>query len=342
MQYFDDHDVERLLDYPRLIEAMRTAHRNGTMPQTRFSVASDAEAPENTFVTQFAWEAGQAIAVKLDSLFPGNATLTPPLPSVQGVTLLFDGRIGIPQASFTGSKLTLYKTAADSALAADFLSRKDAQTLLMVGAGALAPHLIAAMRSVRPSINKILVWNRHMERAEQLVEKLTHEGCSAFVAPKLDEAVGQADIISCATMVRAPLIQGAFLKSGCHIDLVGAYTPQMREADDVTIRRAGRLFVDGPIIAKAQAMSSSRWLLVFCAVIKLSLICLISARGDTLAAKEKMKSPSIKMPAVGILICSRSDICLIVHDNMSLDEAVDQWWENNQNLIERWSVMASE
>jgi ornithine cyclodeaminase len=138
--------------------------------------------------------------------------------------------------------LTYWKTAADSALAADYLARRDAKTLLMVGAGAMAPFLIRAHQSVRPKLERTLIWNRSREKAADLAAGWG--GTPGLeVVDALEEAVERADIICCATASRSPLIAGNWLKPGVHLDLVGGFTPEMREVDDEAIRRAS-IFVD--------------------------------------------------------------------------------------------------
>ena len=112
----------------------------------------------------------------------------------------------------------------------------------MVGAGALAPHLIEAHAAVRP-IRRVLIWNHRTERAEALAQELSGGALAASAVPDLQTAVGEADIISCATLSQTPLVQGAWLKPGQHLDLVGGFTPLMREADDEAVRRA-QVFVD--------------------------------------------------------------------------------------------------
>lgn len=196
------------------------------------------------FVSLVAWAPSQAIAVKLVGVFPQNPFRRDPQPSVQGIVALFSGETGAPLLVADGAALTFRKTAADSALGADYLARSDAQVLLVVGAGGLAPHVIAAHRAVRPGIKQILVWNRHYERAQALVAGQRLVGASIEAVRDLDAALPQADIISCVTMATEPLVKGALLKPGAHVDLIGAYRPEMREADDDVARRAGRIFVD--------------------------------------------------------------------------------------------------
>lgn len=236
-------DVHRLLDYPSLVAALRAAHAAGAKPPSRSMVMDGPPGEDDKFVSLVAWAAGETIAVKLVGVFPRNLALTPPEPSVQGLVALFDGRTGAPRLVCDGAALTFRKTAADSALGASFLARPDAETLLVVGAGGLAPHVAMAHAAVRPSLRRVLIWNRTPARAEETARGLDIAGAAVAVAPDLDAAVAQADIISCVTMATAPLVRGAVLKPGAHVDLVGAYLPAMREADDDVARRA-RVFVD--------------------------------------------------------------------------------------------------
>jgi ornithine cyclodeaminase len=113
----------------------------------------------------------------------------------------------------------------------------------MVGAGAMAPWLIRAHRFARPSIDRVLVWNRTPERAEELSTRLRAEGIRAEAASDLEAAVRQAQVVTSATRTRVPLIHGAWLQDGSHLDLVGGFTPETREANDEAARRA-RIFVD--------------------------------------------------------------------------------------------------
>ena len=184
-----------------------------------------------------AWQPGDSLGVKLVTVFPENPSARG-IPSVQAVYVLFDGTTGTPLAIMDGTELTYRKTSADSALGSRFLSRPDSHTLLMVGAGGLAPHLIAAHREVRPSLERVLIWNRTRSKAEDLAAAL-----GAEVVDDLQEAISVADIISTATMAPEPLISGELLSPGTHLDLVGAFLPHMREVDNEVIRRA-TIFVD--------------------------------------------------------------------------------------------------
>lgn len=243
MNFIGAGDVHRLLDYAELVEALRLAHRSGSIPRTQATVMGEPPNEANKFVSLVAWAPKDVIAVKLVGVFPSNLSLTPPEPSVQGLVCLFSAATGRPLLVCDGAALTFRKTAADSALGADCLARRDAEVLLVVGAGGLAPHVVMAHRSVRPRIRRVLIWNRTPARAEALAVGLAGSVTEVRAVTDLDWAVGQADIISCITMATDPLVRGALLQPGTHVDLIGAYLPEMREADDEVMRR-GRLFVD--------------------------------------------------------------------------------------------------
>jgi ornithine cyclodeaminase/alanine dehydrogenase-like protein (mu-crystallin family) len=243
MKLIDADTANRLLDYPSLVEALRQAHRHGTQPKSVVTVLGEPPDEVNKFVSLVAWAPGDVIAVKLVGVFPGNATLRPPQPSVQGLVCVFDAGTGTPLLAADGAALTFRKTAADSALGVDLLARRDARTLLVVGAGGLAPHVAMAHTSQRPGIDRILIWNRNAGRAQALADTLHLPGVTLEAVEDLDEALPQADIVSCVTMSEAPLVKGALLKPGTHVDLIGSYLPAMRECDDDTMRR-GQVFVD--------------------------------------------------------------------------------------------------
>ena len=175
-------------------------------------------------------------------MFSGNHRLG--LPAVQGQYLLQSGETGAALALMDGACLTHWRTAAASALAAGYLARADADHLLMVGAGTLAPALIAAHCSVRP-IRRVTIWNRRRDTAGKLAETLRGKGQEIMVAGELADAARQADIISCATLSGVPLVEGKWLKPGCHLDLVGAFNLSMRECDDEALARA-RVYIDTP------------------------------------------------------------------------------------------------
>jgi ornithine cyclodeaminase len=194
---------------------------------------------QNDWLLLPAWSFDRYFGIKLVSVFPDNPQHG--LPAVQGIYALFEGRKGAAIVTLDGAALTLVKTAANSAMASDLLSRKNSEILLVCGGGALAPHLIAAHCAMRP-IKRVLWWNRRPETLE--AAPLRAAGLPVEVVTDLAAAVAQADIVSTATRATAPIIEGAWLKPGCHLDLVGGYLPEMREADDATFRRAARHYVD--------------------------------------------------------------------------------------------------
>jgi alanine dehydrogenase len=242
MKWITAERVGQVLNYPALVAFLEEAHRQDVDAMDDLLLSrSDPGGPAKHFLLRAAWQGGLGVGAKLVTVFPDNDRRG--LPTVQGVYLLFDAADGRPLAGLDGTALTYWKTAADSALGAKFLARPDAAVLLMVGAGAMAPHLIRAHLAVRPSLRTVRIWNRTPERAARLAEALAAEGIPADAATDLEAAVREADIVSCATMTTAPLVRGEWLRPGVHLDLVGAYTPEMRETDDDAVRRA-RIFVD--------------------------------------------------------------------------------------------------
>ncbi|WP_245416698.1 ornithine cyclodeaminase family protein [Undibacter mobilis] len=241
LRNFSGDDVHAALDYPSLIDALREAFRQGgePMPVRQAYDVGFAGAPAH-LLTMPAWQRGQTLGVKLVTVFPQNAARG--LGAVSSLYVLFDGETGVPRAMIDGEALTNRRTAAASALASSYLSRPDSSTLLMVGTGHLAHHLPPAHAAVRP-IDKVLVWGRNGERAAALAATLQGKGLAATAVGDLDVAIAQADIVSCATTSTQALVRGRLLRPGTHVDLVGAFTPQMRECDDNTMLRAA-VYVD--------------------------------------------------------------------------------------------------
>ncbi|CAK8573412.1 unnamed protein product [Lathyrus sativus] len=206
--------------------------------------------PSSSLLLMPSWSSSSSfpyVGVKLVTHFPQNSSIN--LPGVQGSYVLFNSTTGQTLASMDSTELTLYRTSCVSGLASRYLSRDDSEVLVMVGAGSLAPHLIRAHFSARPSLRKVLIWNRTVEKAEALAEKLresdefslsgmSFEGCGC-----LDEVVGFGDIVSCATNSETALVKGERLKVGAHLDLVGSFKPSMKECDDEALKR-GKVFVD--------------------------------------------------------------------------------------------------
>jgi ornithine cyclodeaminase len=231
-------EIKRALGFPALIAALEAAHRRPRMELQNGLLGNE----RGQYFVRHAVDSGRYMASKLITSFPGNLQQGA-LPAVQALCVLFDGHNGQPLAFLDGTELTYWRTAADSALGAKILSPPNAATLLVVGAGAMAAHLIRAHRAVRPSLRRVLIWNRTLERAATLVDQLLREGIEAELTNDLAAATQTADLISTCTRSNEPLIRGANLKAGTHLDLVGGYTPATREADDEAASRS-RVFVD--------------------------------------------------------------------------------------------------
>ena len=242
-------EVDRALTFPGLVETLREAFRAGAVqPVRHHHTVERPDGAASTLLLMPAWtdfnaagtSAGGHIGVKVVTVSPDNNAIGKP--AVMGLYLLLDGATGEPQALIDGQRLTQWRTACASALAASYLAREDASRLLIVGAGALCPFLARAHSAVRP-ITTIRIWNRTITNAEKAAAELRASGLNAEASEDLDAELGAADIVSSATISTTPLVKGALLKPGAHVDLVGGFTPTMRESDDDAIRRA-RVFVD--------------------------------------------------------------------------------------------------
>jgi ornithine cyclodeaminase len=230
------------LPFQQLIPALETAFQQEyTIPQRHHhDFANSKEGIDSTLLLMPAWRDGDYLGVKVVTVSPNNGKYD--LPSIQGIYILLDAHKGMPLAYMEAKTLTARRTAAASALASSFLSRKDSRSLLMVGTGALAPELIRAHSTVRP-IEKVFIWGRNFSKAQALQATLAKENITIQAVERIEDVIEKVDIISCATLSEKPLIFGKWLKAGQHVDLVGAYKPNMREADDEVIRRSN-IFLD--------------------------------------------------------------------------------------------------
>jgi ornithine cyclodeaminase len=248
LQFIDSEKVHAVLDYPSLVAGLKSEHIKG-IDQNKECFLGEIrnQGPENNYNVLPAWRYGEAIGTKLVTIFPENRKLTPAVPSIHSLYVLFDGANGKPLALIDGDALTFRKTAADSALGADFLARPDVETFLMVGAGALAPHVVEAHLALRPSIRRVSIWNRNPQAAQELARDLRDrpldQDRKIEAISEIETAAREADLISCATMTDDPLILGDWLKPGCHLDLIGGWKTSMRESDDRAAARS-RIFVD--------------------------------------------------------------------------------------------------
>jgi alanine dehydrogenase len=222
---------------------------SGTEVPLRHAHALGEGGAEGTLLLMPAWSAA-ALGVKLVTVMPGAAAHG--VGTVQASYLLLDRATGEPRALLDGEALTLRRTAAASALAAQHLARPDATRLLIVGSGRLAPWMVRAHVALNPELVHVAVWGRNADAAEDVVETLRDEGIDAEVAEDLRAAVQAAEVISCATTSREPLVHGAWLQPGAHLDLVGGFRRDMREVDDAAIACA-RIVIDTYAGALAEA-----------------------------------------------------------------------------------------
>ena len=233
MNILHESALHKMIDYSGLIDVLEDAFKEACeVPQrNHYTTGSDG----NGLLVMPAWGYRGYIGIKIITLTPSNPGRE--MPFVQGVYLLFDQKTGIPLLQIDAKALTNYRTAAASALASRYLSNENTSSMLMIGAGSLAPYLVKAHKAVRP-ISEIYVWSRNQEKAQRLASSM-----GAVAISRVEDVIGDVDLISSATPSIDPLIRGACLRHGQHIDLVGGYSPEMREADDITIAKSA-VFID--------------------------------------------------------------------------------------------------
>ena len=237
MKHFDAAATAAALPFPALVDALARQFADGCeVPPRQVLAVGDAL----TTLVMPAWQPGRYFGLKVVHVAPGNATRG--LPGLFASYQLFDATTGQPLATIDGNEITARRTAAASALAASRLAGADATKLLVVGAGRVARLLAPAYRAVLPT-EQVAVWARNAETARGLVAALQDEGIAARAVPDLAAAVAQADIVSCATLATEPLVRGEWLRPGTHLDLIGSFTPAMREADDACLAGA-QVWVD--------------------------------------------------------------------------------------------------
>ncbi len=241
--FISAEEIQQHISFPELIHALKTGFQQNKIitPERHhhnYKVPNHNNA--STLLLMPSWEEGKYLGIKVVTVSPKNADFN--LPSIQGTYTLYDAKLGMPLATIDAKHLTAMRTAATSALASSYLSKPASQHLLMIGTGALAPNLIKAHLAVRP-INIIQILGRRIEKATEVAKQLQAENIPCEVVSNLNEAIEKADIISSATLSPIPLIKGKYLSPGAHIDLVGAYQPHMREADDLAVQKAS-VYVD--------------------------------------------------------------------------------------------------
>jgi ornithine cyclodeaminase len=241
-------DAETILDcmpFPLLVDELAALHREPIgLVDEMLMESKDADENVSHFFIRGGWQPEKAVGAKVITIFPRNNEARD-WPSIQAVYILFEGVNGTPIACLDGTALTWVKTAADSALGSKLLARDNVESMLMIGAGRMALHLVRAHCEVRSSLRRVRIWNRTMSKAEALAEELAGllPGIQFTPASDIEADAREADLICSAIASKEPVLKGEWLKPGVHVDLIGAYTPDMREADDECLRR-GSLFVD--------------------------------------------------------------------------------------------------
>ncbi|MCA7924930.1 ornithine cyclodeaminase family protein [Burkholderia cenocepacia] len=241
MKHFDAVTTRDALDFESLVARLRQAFVDGCHVPLRHShVVNAGNADEGTVLVMPAWQDHGYLGIKTVNIFPGNAEHG--LPGLHSTYVLYDGRTGRPLAQLDGNEITSRRTAAASALAATYLARPDASRLVLLGAGRVGSLVPLAYRSQLP-ISHVEVWDKDREAVARLVDRLTRDGFDATPVTHLEESVRRADVVTCATLATEPIVRGEWLAPGSHLDLIGSFTPRMREADDDCFRHA-EIYVD--------------------------------------------------------------------------------------------------
>jgi len=235
--------IERNTNFPELIQGLKNSfsNKNTIVPiRHHHDFPNPTTNKDSTLLLMPAWNSGKDAGVKVVTVSPENARFE--LPSINGIYIYMDAVTGTLKAIIEAKSLTAKRTAAASALASSYLSRTDADSLLMIGTGALSTNLIKAHASVRP-ISSVFVWGRNYKKARAVCDQLSNEKFSITAVKTIEEKIIEVAIISCATLSKTPLVLGEYLQAGQHLDLVGAYKKDMRESDNNTITKSS-VFVD--------------------------------------------------------------------------------------------------
>ena len=239
MRLISFEEADPLLEWSQIADAMHQGH---SLPKAEIGDLLLQSAP-NALLTRGAWIDGLGMAIKSMSVFPENTERDPAIPSIQGGVLLFEGKTGGLKAVIDGILITKWKTAGDSILGARLLAKPEPKTHVMVGAGTVAASIIEAYHAEFPSIERFVIYNRTEERAKALAETLSKKIPGIETTRNLADACKRADILTSATMTTEPILSGEWFKPGTHVDLIGAYKPNMREAKDDLLLKSS-IFVD--------------------------------------------------------------------------------------------------
>ncbi len=244
MILISSEDVHRICSFPELVNTFEQFHceEPALLKDMLMSCSQLGHNQDDHLLIRAAWLQGNALGLKSATVFANNM-VNYGLPAIHAIYTLFDGKNGKPTAVIDGTSMTYYKTAADSALGAKMLIGTNVTNMAMIGAGAMAPYLIQAHVEIHQTIEKVTVWNRSLSKAEKLADSISLPNVEIQVVENIESAVQNSQLVSCATMTVEPIICGDWLQPGTHVDLVGAFRPDMREADDKTIRKS-KVFVD--------------------------------------------------------------------------------------------------
>jgi len=238
MHFFDQHLVQKSLPYSLLINAIATGLQQPIESPARSHYEPNHD--DSTVLIMPAWKQQNMMGVKLVSVWPGNGAIGQS--AVSAVYVLISCANGNPIAVLDGTELTLRRTAATAALGARILARKNAQTLAVLGTGALSVPMVQAHLSAMP-FTRTLVWGRTPSKAQEVVERLALLGITAEASEDLQITLAHADVVAVATMATEPFIKNTWVKPGTHLGLVGAFTAKMSEAEPALIARA-QVFAD--------------------------------------------------------------------------------------------------
>lgn len=238
MQFFDKIAVQQALPYPILIDAIASGLQDPIESPARSHYEPNHD--ESTVLMMPAWKPQKRMGVKLVSVWPGNSAIGQP--AVSAVYILISCLTGNPIGVLDGTELTLRRTAAAAALGARMLARKNSQTLLIVGTGALSVPMVQSHTSAMP-FSRILIWGRNVDKAQSIVERLALLGIQAEAATDLQSTLSIADVVAVATTATEPFIRSAWVQPGTHVGLIGAFNASMSEAEPALIARA-QVFAD--------------------------------------------------------------------------------------------------
>jgi ornithine cyclodeaminase/alanine dehydrogenase-like protein (mu-crystallin family) len=240
MLIIPDEKISGYLDYPKLIAALKEIFQSDyTLPLRHHHFYKTENGDENTLILMPVWN-NEFMGMKQVTVAPANAAQN--MPSIFAQYILSNSKTGQPLALMNAAELTSRRTACTSALASSYLSREDSENLLVVGGGKVAQHLVQAHLAVR-NFKKVSVWMRNTEKLNAFIVSLKEEGIGAEAVTNLEKSAREADVISCATLSKTPVIKGEWVKPGTHLDMIGSHKPDTRETDDEAIKKSS-IFVD--------------------------------------------------------------------------------------------------